>query len=118
MFLLEPAEAARRTRAALAYANIDVKESKKRIGISSPTMARIVSPTSPRGFRSIEEAWLIADRCEVPREFMEHGFAYDTANGSDARITKLEIRLGELETVIARAIAVRGDETGEDRESQ
>jgi len=73
VLLLEPSDVAARVRAALAYANIDVKSSDDEIGISRATMARIVSPSKPRG-ASVDELWLIADKTGVPRWFLEGGF--------------------------------------------
>jgi transcriptional regulator with XRE-family HTH domain len=95
-------EVAARARAALAYADIDVKDSAERVGISSATMQRIVSPTSPRGVRTVEELWMIADACGVPRSFMEAGF--EQANGDD-RLASLEAQITELRAGLASLAA-------------
>lgn len=101
MVLIEAKVAAARTRAALAYANIDVKRSGDRIGISSATMARIVSPSNPRG-ASIEELWQIADACKVPRWFMEQGFDAPAS-------TELEDQVAEHHERLARIEETEGD---------
>jgi hypothetical protein len=73
-------EVARRARAALGYADIEVKDGLKTTDgrkISSSTLARIVSATNPRGVLKAEELDVIADACGVPRRFMSDGFAPD-----------------------------------------
>lgn len=92
MRLLDPTEVARRTRAALAYAGLEQTDVIERAGISSATLARIVSKTKPRG-ASIEELWQIADACQIPRRFMEDGF-------EPLRDESLERRLAEIEDVV------------------
>lgn len=77
MELPAAADVAARTRAALAYADIQVKDAEAKVGISYATMARIVSAKNPRGAHTVEELWRIADGCGVPRSFMERGFAGD-----------------------------------------
>lgn len=89
MRLIDPSDVARRARAALAYANIDVKSSPQHTGISYATMQRIVSPTAPRGAK-LEELWAIADATGVPRNFMEHGFEGLTQAGEDTAAARLE----------------------------
>lgn len=98
MVLIDPEEAARRVRAALAYADIDVKASPAATGISYATMQRIVSPTSPRG-ATIEQLWAIADACDVPRRFMEHGFT-----SSDVP-EDIESQLSEIRDVLVAQAA-------------
>jgi hypothetical protein len=98
---------AARVRAALAYANIKLtdKGSPVKVGsISQATMARIISPTNPRG-ASVEELWAIADACGVPRSFMEEGFAPLERPVSDVerRLYELEERLETRLAAIERA---------------
>jgi hypothetical protein len=71
--LVDPTLAAARTRAALAYAEIAVKDSGRRVGISYSKMTRIVSATKPRGWHDDEMAQ-IAQACNVPHWFLEHGW--------------------------------------------
>jgi hypothetical protein len=96
MELIAAEKVAARVRAALAYANIDVNKSDTLIGIGRSTMARIVSPSKPRG-ASIEELWRIADACGVPRSFMERGF--DTPSEVPADVTK---RLERIEEAVGQ----------------
>lgn len=70
-----PKDAARRVRAALAYAGIDVKDTDTKVGISAATMARIVSQAKPRGFQKAGELERVAVACEVPEDFLRHGWA-------------------------------------------
>lgn len=99
-----PESVAARVRAALAYANIKVKDSGKRVGISAATMARIVSPTDPRGADG-DQLDLIADACGVPRWFLERGFdvkpAGANANG-DSEVRELRDAVGGMATDILR----------------
>lgn len=104
--LIAPALIASRTRAALGYADIKVKDSNERIGIPSSTMARIVSPTNPRG-ASFEERSQIADACDVPAWFMEHGFdPLKETVGDDLQATTTRL-LAEVK-VIKAAMAQAG----------
>ena len=101
-----PETIAARVRAALAYANIKLTDKGKpaSVGsISQSTMARIVSPTNPRG-ASIEELWEIADACGVPRSFMEEGFS--ESGSADDRVSELEAQMaavGVLLPLLAQA---------------
>lgn len=71
--LVAPSESARRVRAAIAYSGLDHEEVAERTYIHAGTIRRIASRTKPRP-ATIEELWAIADACNVPRAFMEHGF--------------------------------------------
>lgn len=103
MDLIDPAHVAARARAALAYANIEVKDSKDRIGIPYSTMTRIVSPKNPRGARTVEELWAIADACGVPRAFMERGFEVVVEAEEAARVNGAA---NDLEDVLRRVAAL------------
>lgn len=67
-------EASRRARAAIGYAGLQEQEIVEKSGISSATLRRIVSVSSPRGFHKAEEMWALADACGVPRAFLEEGW--------------------------------------------
>lgn len=74
MVLIDPRLVAARVRAALAYAGIEHTNPPDDLGITKSTLARMVSWKSPRGAYSTDELWAIADRCGVPRAFMERGW--------------------------------------------
>jgi hypothetical protein len=99
--LVDPVDAAARVRAALAYANLNVKQAPeqqrlKDADISYATLTRIVSATTPRG-ADIEELWAIADACDVPRRFMEQGFREEPTEADLAhRIEELANDLAAL----------------------
>lgn len=82
---------AARVRAALAYADIDIKAAQTRVGISRATMTRIVSPTAPRGVRP-EELPLIIEATGVPAAFFEVGF-----DPLEQPLTDVEIRVIDIE---------------------
>ena len=63
-------------RAAYEYAGKSVSDQVD--GLPAPaTMARIVAKKKPRGVKSRDELWRIADGLGVPRSFLERGFAAD-----------------------------------------
>lgn len=95
MVLIDAGDAAARVRAAMAYADIDVKDSEERVGIGPATMARIMSPTTPRG-ASIDELRQIAHACGVPEGFMEQGFEALAAVDQARRIDELASGLEAL----------------------
>lgn len=70
--------AASRIRAARAFADLSQQALADHLGKSTATLKRI-----ERGLReaSTDELWAIADRCGVPRHFMEKGFD-DASNGN------------------------------------
>jgi hypothetical protein len=98
MGLPEADEFARRVRAALAYANIEVKSSKGATGISGATMARIVSPTSPRGAKNEDEAARIAHATGVPLAFLLHGFGQE----APALVERVEALEHQMATLLRR----------------
>lgn len=109
MPLPSPEAVAARTRAALAYANIKLTEKGEPVSvgaISQPTMARIISPTNPRGVRSVEELWAIADACGVPRSFMEEGFSSVEPDGLLVRLEALEGQADEIHRLRATVDAL------------
>lgn len=67
---------AARMRAARAFADLDQAEFAKLLGVSVVTIKRM-----ERGTReiSLDDLYALADRCAVPRDFMEAGFIYDEA---------------------------------------
>lgn len=97
MELPPPEIVAARARAALAYANIKLTEKGAPVKVGSitqATMARIISPTSPRGANSIEELWEIAEACGIPRSFMEEGFSAPASG--DGRVGDLEMQMAAV----------------------
>lgn len=92
MRLIPPADAARRARAAVAYAGLEIPEITKRTGIASGTIRNILSRTRPSS-GTIERLWSIADACDVPRSFMEDGWDAITA---PHHASNLEQRMDEL----------------------
>jgi hypothetical protein len=110
MALPSPEVVAARARAALAYANIKLTEKGEPVKVGSinqATMARIVSPTNPRGANSIEELWEIADACGVPRSFMEEGFSASGSN-ADARLAELEDQMGAVAVLLPLLLEATG----------
>jgi hypothetical protein len=102
--LVDAAEAAARVRAALAYAGVTVKAAPTyadlaSTGLTYATLTRIVSPTDPRG-ADIELLWAIADACNVPRRFMEEGFAGLAETGLADRMAELEREMAELRRLV------------------
>lgn len=95
MGLPEPAEVARRVRAALAYADIDIKHAEPQVGISSATIARIVSPSTPRGVRGEAELDLIAQATGVPIGFLINGWPLEEPTLIE-RVEALEHQLGSV----------------------
>lgn len=96
-----PKETARRVRAALAYAGIDVKDTDEKVGITTATMARIVSQTKPRGFQKAGELEKVAGACEVPEDFLRYGWAREDPDIL-GRLSKLE---SEMDAVLKRLVA-------------
>lgn len=116
MKLIAPETAAKRARAALELAPYSREELERRAeerGLRSAAFARIVAKTNPRGFKTIEELWALADACEVPRWFLENGLesapAYAVAHGgpSMADFTLLEDGevVGQIEVKQLREIS-------------
>jgi transcriptional regulator with XRE-family HTH domain len=70
---IAPDEAARRARAAIAYAGLDYEEVCRRTGITEGTLRNIVSKTRPSG-GSQPRLHKIAIACKVPPDFMDVGF--------------------------------------------
>jgi len=71
---------AARMRAARAFADLDQAEFAKKLGVSVVTIKRM-----ERGSReiSLDDLHALADLCDVPREFMEAGFAGEKNNSAD-----------------------------------
>lgn len=81
--LIAPETAGRRARAAVELAPYDRDELERRAeerGLRSSAFARIVAKKNPRGFKTIEELWALADACEVPRWFLEEGLEGEVAH--------------------------------------
>jgi len=80
--LISPPEAARRVRAALAYAGTSHADISKATGITAGTLRNMTSHSRPSG-GSLDRLYLIAEACGVPRWFMEHGFDGATSRGAN-----------------------------------
>jgi hypothetical protein len=105
-----PETIAARVRAALAYANIKLTDKGKPTSVGSinqSTMARIVSPTNPRG-ASIDELREIAEACGVPRSFMEEGFSEPAS--ADERVAELEAQMGAIGVLLPLLVKAAGYE--------
>ena len=94
--LIPPVDAARRARAAMAYAGLDAKDVAQATDIGKATLDRITSRTNPQN-GTIDRLWTIADACQVPRSFMEHGFATEPAIEAPADLAG---RLASLEAEV------------------
>jgi transcriptional regulator with XRE-family HTH domain len=101
--LIDPTIAGRRARAAMEYAGLGWRDLAKRSGLSPDTVRRIVSRTSPRGFKNSDEWNAIAQACDVPISFLERGFdAPQQAGGDD---TDVVAQVRELRAVVAELAA-------------
>lgn len=90
MQLIAPQEAAKRARAAIAYAGKDLDHLEVETGIKKGTLRNIISRTRPQGAK-LERLYAIADACDVPRSFMDDGFAQPVnVEELNARLAKLE----------------------------
>lgn len=96
LVLIDPRLVAARVRAALAYAGIEHTRPPDDLGVSKATLARMVSWTSPRGAQSTDELWAIADRCGVPRVFMEQGWEPLVAADAARRVEEAADELAAL----------------------
>lgn len=115
--LIAADEVARRVRAAAAYAGIDHDELAAATGITVPTLRRIVSKSAPRG-ASAEERWSIADACQVPRWFLETGFAIvDPAAGSGDFVVTAMRRFGERMAAVENAVGITPPSETDPREA-
>jgi transcriptional regulator with XRE-family HTH domain len=113
--LIPPDEAARRARAAIAYAGLKNPEVAKRTGLKLGTLNNILSQTRPSG-GSLDNLLKIARACDVPREFMEGGWSAVTAihhgsNNLSERMQSLSEELHErmerLERELSQALLER-----------
>lgn len=103
----DPTEIAARVRAAEAYAGYDRAVLEKRSGIGRATLQRMGSPGNPRT-AGLEERQRIADACNVPRVFMEEGFA--ALHDSD-RFSELEERVRFLaEFLLENVVPTLGED--------
>jgi transcriptional regulator with XRE-family HTH domain len=80
-------------RAARAYADLKQPELAAKTGIGVETVKRIEAGTGGR-VPSLEERQLIADACDVPRDFLDHGFPVES------QTTPIERRLSTLEAQV------------------
>jgi transcriptional regulator with XRE-family HTH domain len=91
-------ELAKRIRAARAFAGIDQAAVAEALGVSVITVKRM-----ERGARDVplDELQKLAEICEVPREFLEHGFLKVAHHGTSAE------NLREIQTNIIDALDAR-----------
>jgi transcriptional regulator with XRE-family HTH domain len=66
-------EGGRRARAAVAYADIPMKNVAKALHMSEPTLYRLLNGT--RKETTLEELWVIADLCTLPNEWFSADFS-------------------------------------------
>lgn len=106
--LVSPAEAARRARAAIAYAGLEDKEVAEATHIRPGTLRNILSRTRPSG-GTPERLAAIASACKVPASFMEVGFAPLERPMEDVerRVYELERDLDERLAAVERALSLR-----------
>jgi transcriptional regulator with XRE-family HTH domain len=113
--LIPPDEAARRARAAIAYAGLKNTEVARQTGLKLGTLNNILSQTRPSG-GSLDNLLKIAAACDVPREFMEGGWSALTAihhgsNNLSERMQSLSEELHErmerLERELSQVLAER-----------
>lgn len=69
---------AARIRAARAFADLDQADFAQALGVSVVSIKRM-----ERGTRdiSLDDLYALAELCDVPRQFMEHGFVVDEIQG-------------------------------------
>lgn len=88
----------------MGYSGMDAKDFEKRLTgrgiITASTFRRMIARSNPRGARTIEELWEIADLAGVPRSFMEDGFEPATRGELD--------ELREAVSAVASAVSLEG----------
>lgn len=97
-------ERARRIRAARAFAGLDQAAFAQALGVSVVTIKRM-----ERGARdtSLDDLYLLADLCNVPREFMDVGFSTSGSGKSGTMTEELhEMRAAIIDAVDARMAAL------------
>ena len=94
----------------MAYAALSYDELAARTRIGESTLRRIASPTKPRG-ATLDEQWLIADACNVPRRWLEHEWvdakALDDAKLEGRQADELAHELGHA--LFERPLLGEGD---------
>jgi transcriptional regulator with XRE-family HTH domain len=113
MKLVAPTDAARRTRAAIAYSGLELSEVAERTGIPPGTLRNIMSRTAPKSGR-IERLWAIADACGIPRAFMEDGWAAvavaEPPGSLDERVAALEESVRQFEVERQELLAAAAEQ--------
>ena len=72
----DPDEAARRVRAALAYAGMNRREAMRALSVSGSTLARMTGRKGGETRRvDWADLWAVADACELPREWFSVDFS-------------------------------------------
>lgn len=99
--------------AALRYEDVDAKTGR---GMTAAKLRRIASATQPRG-ATLDELWVIADACNVPREWLESGKWDDEQGQMEYRPPtfgegSVENRLGVIENYLRALIALEEARSG------
>lgn len=93
-------EQAARIRAAIGWSGKEVGEIVAGLPFSEQTFRRRYDRNDPKPVKSMDELYLIADACDVPRAFMDEGWSrYDGIDGSDPvldRLTRAEETLARM----------------------
>lgn len=113
-----PQQIAARVRAALAYAGLRYEDvdAKTDDRMTAAKLRRITSSTNPRG-ASMDELWMIADACGVPRTWLEVGNWDDMEGNVDLRPPSfgqgsLTNRVAVIERYVAALIALEEARSG------
>lgn len=113
--LIPPQELARRVRAAIAYAGLDVAEIAQRTGIKAGTVRNIASDSRPSGGTPPRIAAIVAACDGVPASFMTVGFdplrtpIDDTQRDLYVLRADVERRLAALESALTPAELVAAE---------
>lgn len=97
-------ERAARVRAARAFADVEQSVFAELFGVSIITIKRM-----ERGKRdiSLEELYAVADRCKVPRHFMDHGFGDDARPATTTDLAELRQAFDARIVELAQALLTR-----------
>lgn len=104
---LPPAELSARARACRAYAGIKEHDLAEATGIQPERLRRILRATHPSR-ATVDELLVIADACDVPRAFVEHGFGAlptDEPNLAE-RVQALEAKVDTVLDIIGTRLTV------------
>lgn len=115
---------AARVRAALAYSGLRYEDvdSRTKGAMTAAKLRRIASARQPRG-ATLDELWIIADTCGVPRVWLEAGNWDDTQGKVEYRAPRfgegsLEDRLEIVERHLQAVMRLLEAKTGNELELQ